>query len=258
MVRPRLHHAKHAVISTTTARKRLTAAAAVKNESTGQKEGGGGGGGGLREKYCTPGYPERPLNVLFVGHNPSSAAWKMGHYYANPSNRFWALLSGVGILPPGFKAQQDDECPRLYRIGFTDLGTGFEGTDSSKFKATILHGWRAGLYERIKAHAQRAGRPPKVVAFTGKRQFQELFFDHSSKPAINYGVQEVRPKGWPFKADETVVFVLTSSSGAAAMTNEAREAPYRELAALLKQIPLDLDDDEAPLEEETINAKREK
>lgn len=118
-------------------------------------------------------------------------------------------------------------------------GYGNPGTDSSKFKAQVLHAWRQSLYQRLHAHADRAGAPPKIVAFTGKRQFQELFFDstlHKGSP-IPFGLQEMRPEGFPFTAEETLLFVLTSSSGAAAMSNEAREAPYKELATLLQQFP---------------------
>lgn len=46
------------------------------------------GDGFLGELYKTEGKSERPLRVLFVGHNPSEAAWKAGHYFANKSNRW--------------------------------------------------------------------------------------------------------------------------------------------------------------------------
>lgn len=204
--------------------------------------------GGLPEKY---GNPERPLRLVLVGHNPSAAAWKSHHYYANPSNRMWKLLSGVGILPATYTFKDDDLCAATHGIGFTDLGHGIPGTDSSQFKATVLHSWRASLYQRLQAHAVRAGGAPKVIAFTGKRQFAELFFDHPlhKARAISYGQQNIRPEGWPFAVEEVIVFVLTSSSGAAAMSNAAREAPYRELAALLQQFPWEPpagSDDEAP------------
>jgi len=67
-----------------------------------------------------------------------------------------------------------------------------------------------------------------------------LFFDstlYKKGSVIPYGLQDLRPEGFPFPAEETLLFVLTSSSGAAAMSNEAREAPYKELAVLLQQFP---------------------
>ncbi len=62
-------------------------------------------------------------------------------------------------------------------------------------------------------------------------------FDYFKKPSVGYGLQTVRPKGFPFKPEETALFVLTSSSGAAAMSNEARLAPYAELAKLVEALP---------------------
>lgn len=49
--------------------------------------------------------------------------------------------------------------------------------------------------------------------------------------AFRFGLQpaDVRPPDWPFPAESTEVFVVPSSSGAAAMTNAAREGPYMEL-----------------------------
>lgn len=68
---------------------------------------------------------------------------------------------------------------------------------------------------------------------------------HKKGSVIPYGLQEMRPEGFPFTAEETRLFVLTSSSGAAAMSNEAREAPYKELAVLLQQFPWDVPPTEA-------------
>lgn len=75
-------------------------------------------GGGLLEKF---GSPEIPLRLILVGHNPSAAAWRDGHYYSNPSNRMWRLLSGAGIIPANYTALDDDKCPATCGIGFTDL-----------------------------------------------------------------------------------------------------------------------------------------
>jgi len=74
--------------------------------------------GGLQEKY---GNPERPLRLILIGHNPSAAAWRDGHYYSNPSNRMWRLLGGAGIIPLHYSAKDDDSCPSTCGIGFTDL-----------------------------------------------------------------------------------------------------------------------------------------
>jgi hypothetical protein len=45
----------------------------------------------------------------------------------------------------------------------------------------------------IQGHAQRAGAPPRIIAFTGKRQFKELLFDYPQPKGaganVEYGVQ---------------------------------------------------------------------
>ncbi|CAN0126415.1 unnamed protein product [Ascophyllum nodosum] len=232
---------------------------------------------GLSEKYRSPGQPEWPLRLIVVGHNPSEKAWELGHYYANPSNRMWKLLATADIVPASFTASNDDDCPITCGVGFTDVGFSHPGTISSDFKRTELHAWRQSFYHRLIAHAERAAATvatangerkvtstlradeenteptsgtaligpadikdgyPQVVAFAGKRQFEELFFDAGARTRaltkggkagrFRFGLQpaDLRPPGWPFPARFTDLFVLPSSSGAAAMANETREAPY--------------------------------
>jgi thymine-DNA glycosylase len=194
-------------------------------------------------------------------------AWAKGHYYANPSNRMWALLFRAGITDRLLRPEEDGTLPITAGIGFTDLGFGNAGTHSHLFTSQTLQLWRASLYERLLAHATRAAATviaaaagdtgdasetaaaaaaafsrgcPKVVAFSGKRQWQELFFGTAGAKAqaasIQYGVQSIRPPGWPYPADVTQVIVLTSSSGASALTNEQREAPYKLLGTMLSSI----------------------
>eukprot|EP00752_Nemacystus_decipiens_P005251 g4765.t1 len=242
---------------------------------------------GLIEKYRSPGELEWPLRLIIIGHNPSEKAWELGHYYGNPSNRMWKLLSAAGIVPPNFTASNDDDCPITCGVGFTDVGFSIPGTVSSEFGKKELHSWRSGFYARLHAHAERAAAVvagespaaavgaettgvnrvtpeegggavrekgeaaaakvqiedgyPKVVAFAGKRQWEELFFDASAKVkaqtkggkngTFRFGLQPaaLRPPGWPFPAGQTELFVVPSSSGAAAMTTAVREAPYRAL-----------------------------
>lgn len=71
--------------------------------------------------HRSPGESEWPLRVIIVGHNPSEKAWELGHYYGNPSNRMWKLLSAAGIVPPNFTASNDDDCPITCGVGFTDV-----------------------------------------------------------------------------------------------------------------------------------------
>ena len=188
------------------------------------------------------------------------------------------------------------------------------------FLPIFLHAChRQPFFDRLKAHVQRAnaslgctcGRcgSPALVAFSGKRQFEELFgggegrsgSNHlprsskrqrrgcayvstnmasaaaaaagepsastsaagdlsldlgsgavaeqsqrggdeawlqvslqSQRPAsIQLGRQWVLPAGWPLDVQASEVWVMTSTSGAAALSREARLAPWRELAGRL-------------------------
>jgi G:T/U-mismatch repair DNA glycosylase len=66
--------------------------------------------------------------------------------------------------------------------------------------------------------------------------------DHRSRPEVSsvgvggtvYGIQTDRPPGWPEYLRDSVVFLLPSSSGAAALTNVQREGPYCALGELLR------------------------
>jgi hypothetical protein len=111
-----------------------------------------------------------------------------------------------------------------------------KGTKSAAFKTADFRAWRSDFYGRLQKQANAAGCPPQIFAFTGLRHWRELF-PASKTRKFDYGNQEdIRPPGWPFPPSICKVFLLTSSSGAAALTNEARERPYRELAAVFKEI----------------------
>lgn len=91
---------------------------------------------------------------------------------------------------------------------------------------------------------------PALVAFTGKRQYLELLNidasgrlrrgkDKVASAAVQLGKQppDMLAPGWPLPADRTEVWVMTSTSGAAPMSNADRERPYRQLSERLAQIP---------------------
>ncbi len=133
------------------------------------------------------------------------------------------------------------------------LGHGYLETKSNKIKASVLAGWRDGFYSRLIFHAVQAAQPksqvqmcpPRIIAFTGRRQWQALYEgarkygckQPCGRLPVEYGCQgDLRPPGWPFSTNDCRVFVLTSSSGAAALTNVQREAPYIKLAEELAKL----------------------
>jgi G:T/U-mismatch repair DNA glycosylase len=212
--------------------------------------------------------PPRALRLIIVGHNPSMAAWAAGHRYAHGSNWMWRIVREVGLVPPGIRGAADDaRTPELAGVGWTDVGGHVPGTRSAAFTSADFDAWRAPFFERLAAQARGAaaaagcacGRcgAPTVVAFAGKRQFVELFpargaaaaaaaapapggaaWVQARRPArVEFGRQRALPAGWPLPLDATECWVVSSTSGAAPMTREARFGPWRELAARVAREP---------------------
>lgn len=54
-------------------------------------------------------------------------------------------------------------------VGFTDVGSGIPGTDSSQFDSATFQGWGAGFHARLQAHMTAAsesiGYAHKTAAF---------------------------------------------------------------------------------------------
>ena len=194
-------------------------------------------------------YCSRPLRLLVVGHNPSAHAWQTGHYYSNPSNRMWKILPESGVAPEWVAGcEADDRLPEEAGIGFVDVGCGHPGTESAKFTSQDFEAWAGGFYNRLERAVAEAGEgagctcgrcgEPAFVAFAGKRQFLELMNVGRAGRKLNsvkVGPQVELPPRWPLQGSR--VWVLTSTSGASALTNEARLAPYKALAEQLEGVP---------------------
>jgi hypothetical protein len=119
---------------------------------------------GLSELYFTPNTLELPLSLLLVGHNPSEASWKSGHYYSNPSNRMWPLLRHSKLIPSSFlSSSYDTLCPSHCHIGFTDLMIGRSVTESQKISKSELYQERFSFYERVKRHCERVRENIRII-----------------------------------------------------------------------------------------------
>ena len=188
-------------------------------------------------------HAERPLRLLLIGHNPSEHSWNSGVGYSNPSNRFWPLLREAGILPADWRAGEPVEAlcnnaPGELGIGITDVLCA-PGSDAQEFGRVAMRAARdgtdevPGLFDRLAAHTRRAGAPPRLVAFVGKRQYGMLFDSPLKK--VPSGVQTVLPPRWPLDPS-TEVHVLTSPSGRAAVPPAERLAEYQAVAAALHAI----------------------
>jgi hypothetical protein len=165
----------------------------------------------------------------------------------------WRLLTGdfpsdgyfEGCLPSGASIEIQNRLPSEYGIGFVDIAS-VPGSDAAAFSDAFMRSWVPNFFARIRGHIERVRQQtdpnyegPRIVAFTGKRNFMMIFKSKAEEPKqfVPFGrvPHELMPPEWPLPAS-TSVWVLTSSSGRAAMTNEQRLEPYRALAEELRRV----------------------
>eukprot|EP00658_Telonema_sp_P-2_P042764 TRINITY_DN30753_c0_g2_i2.p1 TRINITY_DN30753_c0_g2~~TRINITY_DN30753_c0_g2_i2.p1 ORF type:complete len:308 (-),score=47.32 TRINITY_DN30753_c0_g2_i2:23-946(-) len=182
-------------------------------------------------------HAEVPLRALLIGHNPSEHSWQSGTGYSNPSNRFWPTLRLSGMLPGWWRSGQSSEV--LCNCMGSELGIGITdvicspGSDASEFSHPQMLRARDDLYARLRGHVQRAGAPPRVIVFIGKRQFGQLF--HRARSSVTAGAQSVLPPFWPLPLS-TDVHVVSSPSGRAALSVSQRVAEYAAVVGLLDRL----------------------
>lgn len=74
----------------------------------------------MNDLETLPDYLREGLEIVFVGLNPSDFSVRVGHYFANPRNRFWAALNRSGLVPREL-SPEDDASLLEHGIGFTDV-----------------------------------------------------------------------------------------------------------------------------------------
>ena len=74
----------------------------------------------LVQMETLPDYLKEGLDIIFVGLNPSAYSARVGHYFANPRNRFWTAFNRSGLVKAELSAAQDGTLLD-HGIGFTDL-----------------------------------------------------------------------------------------------------------------------------------------
>lgn len=174
---------------------------------------------------------EKPLQLIFIGHNPSDKSWDLCAPYAHVTNRFWPLLKETDLVPPHLcMPSAHAELPRATGIGFVDLFvTG--GSDASLVRpdATRVDDWRAAFLNRVVDGT--AGKPPVVLACLSKIVAKKLLKGWNGDfGSAGHG------RDWQLAGlEESEVWVLPSTSGRAGMTWEKRLAPFRQLADRLAE-----------------------
>ena len=182
-------------------------------------------------KLPRPGDPS--CHTIFIGHNPSMTTWNTGHYFANPSNRFWTLLHRAGLCGHP-AANQDDHLVQTRGFGFCDVLEA-PGSDAQQLSRSLMRQNIPEFMKRIEKYAISMNGTLKRVCFIGKRQWKHLF-DHQL-PRCSHGIQprDLRPEQWPEILDGVEVWVMPSPSGRAVLSKEERQSTYNDLSSAINR-----------------------
>jgi len=157
----------------------------------------------VAELSTLPDYLQKGLDIVFVGLNPSLYSVKVGHYFANPRNRFWPALNRSGLVPREV-GPEDDQKLLQYGIGFTDIVKRPTAQGSGLNAADYRH-WAPVLKSKL------LDNQPLIACFHGVTVY---------KPYLNYceRVKENPELGLqPRTIGESQVFVVPNPSPANAV-----------------------------------------
>lgn len=168
-------------------------------------------------------YLEPGLDIVFVGLNPSSYSVRVGHYFANPRNRFWAALNGSGLVGRELTAEEDGLLPG-YGIGFTDVAK----RPTPQAKGLTAADYRQGapiLREKLLRYR------PGIVCFHGLTGYKAyLRYGEGAPEKAELGRQERR-------IGDSLVFVVPNPSPANARYSlEDLTEWYRRLGELRREL----------------------
>lgn len=155
------------------------------------------------------------LDVLFCGTAPGHVSARAGHYYANPGNRFWAILHTVGLTPRRLSPQDDHLMPQM-GLGLTDLAKHTSGQDADL---------PAGAFDTNRLFALVQATAPRALAFTSLNAAR-----------AGLGSRRVAPGRQPPdpRLPGVALFALPSPSGLA--RSHFRIDPWADLAVFRQEI----------------------
>jgi double-stranded uracil-DNA glycosylase len=148
-----------------------------------------------------PDYLRPGLDLLLVGINPGLRSAALGHHFAGPGNKFWALLFDSGLVPVKL-GYEDDHRLVEFGIGITNIVARPSGS-SSDLRPSEYERGRKLLVEKIAAHR------PKMAAFVGLTVLRETWssLSKSRAPRVIACGPLLETIG------ETALFVLPNPSG---------------------------------------------
>ena len=135
------------------------------------------------EWVTLPDHLREGLDILFVGLNPSQYSAEVGHYFANPRNRFWPAFNLSGLVARQV-ASEEDSSLLDDGIGFTDVAKRPTPMGSG-LRAADFRQWAPVLKEKIIKFA------PKLVCFHGLMAYK-AYLQHGEgvKEKPELGMQE--------------------------------------------------------------------
>jgi TDG/mug DNA glycosylase family protein len=152
------------------------------------------------------------LWVVFVGTSVGVRSAQAGHYYANPTNRFWDLLEATGLMDDaGITAERDAELLD-HAIGIADLvKTRFASSDR------LLE---ASDYDVAGSLGRVEDNRPTILAFNGREPARQVARHHG---------QPVPAEGpFPGRVAGVLAYRLPSSSGANARPPAGKLEAWRQ------------------------------
>nr|WP_273852751.1 G/U mismatch-specific DNA glycosylase [Pseudalkalibacillus spartinae] len=151
------------------------------------------------------------LKILFIGFNPGLQSEAEGHHYANPTNRFYAILKEAGLTDRQLSPDEDHKLLE-YGYGLTNIVDRPTRGAADLTSEDYAIG-RKRLLEKIRMYQ------PLVNCYVGKGVYQKF----SGVKKADWGYQPID------QVEGVRDFVAPSTSGLVRMTLEELTEIYRHL-----------------------------
>ena len=163
------------------------------------------------------------LDIVFVGLNPSLYSVEVGHYFANPRNRFWPAFNRSQLVDRPLTPDQDSSLLGD-GIGFTDV-VKRPSAQGSSLKAADYRRWAPVLKTKL------LDCQPMIACFHGMMAYKAyLRYAEGIRAEPELGLQD-------YAIGDTRVFVAPNPSPANAQYSlEVLADWYRRLGSLREDL----------------------
>jgi TDG/mug DNA glycosylase family protein len=149
-----------------------------------------------------PDYLRAGLSVVFVGTSVSTTSAERGHYYSNPTNKFWPLLGATELLGEAVLGPEDDARINDFGIGLTDIVKVRAESSDARLEEEDFD--IAGFVAKVEQHR------PLVIAFNGGMATKAVARHQGRTSASGTSLTQLWPTHWSSLAvNGTNVFFCT-------------------------------------------------